>query len=215
MSPHQLAGTLAPEQAGAGTRRLLAYLGPATLVSVGYMDPGNWATDLEGGARFGHTLLWVLVAANAIALLVQTLAARLGVVARMDLAQACRACYPRPVVVVLWALCEMAIIACDLAEVLGSAVALNLLFGVPLLAGAALTVLDVFMLLALARFGMRRLEAVVLVLVLTVGACLAIEWWLADPSWGAVAAGLRPHLTPESLYVAVGMLGATVMPTAT
>ena len=212
MSPHQLAGTLAPEQAGAGTRRLLAYLGPATLVSVGYMDPGNWATDLEGGARFGHTLLWVLVAANAIALLVQTLAARLGVVARMDLAQACRACYPRPVVVVLWALCEMAIIACDLAEVLGSAVALNLLFGVPLLAGAALTVLDVFMLLALARFGMRRLEAVVLVLVLTVGACLAIEWWLADPSWGAVAAGLRPHLTPESLYVAVGMLGATVMP---
>jgi manganese transport protein len=212
MSPHQLAGTLAPEQAGAGTRRLLAYLGPATLVSVGYMDPGNWATDLEGGARFGHTLLWVLVAANAIALLVQTLAARLGVVARMDLAQACRACYPRPVAVVLWALCEIAIIACDLAEVLGSAVALNLLFGVPLLAGAALTVLDVFLLLALARHGMRRLEAVVLVLVLTVGACLAIEWWLADPSWRAVAGGLRPHLTPESLYVAVAMLGATVMP---
>ena len=139
MSPQQLAGTLAPEQARSGLRRFLTYLGPATLVSVGYMDPGNWATDIEGGARFGHQLLWVLVVANGVALLMQTLAARLGIVARLDLAQACRACYPRPVVHVLLVLCEIAIIACDLAEVLGSAVALNLLFGIPLVWGAVVT----------------------------------------------------------------------------
>ena len=212
MSPHQLAGTLAPEAARTGTRRMLAYLGPATLVSVGYMDPGNWATDIEGGARFGYQLLWVLVAANAIAMLMQTLAARLGIVARLDLAQACRASYPRPVVWMLFVLCEIAIIACDLAEVLGSAIALNMLFGIPLLWGAVLTVLDVFLLLTLQRFGMRRLEAVVLALVLTVGACLAVEWWLADPDWGLLARGLRPSLDAQSLYVAVAILGATVMP---
>jgi manganese transport protein len=212
MSPHQLAGTLAPEDARTGTRRMLAYLGPATLVSVGYMDPGNWATDLEGGARFGYQLLWVLVAANAIAMLMQTLAARLGIVARLDLAQACRIGYARPVVWVLFVLCEIAIIACDLAEVLGSAIALNMLFGIPLLWGAVLTVLDVFILLALQRFGMRRLESIVLALVLTIGVCLAIEWWLADPDWSLLAGGLRPHLDAGSLYVAVAILGATVMP---
>src|SRR5678815_3076601 len=172
MSPHQLAGTLAPEDARTGARRMLAYLGPATLVSVGYMDPGNWATDLEGGARFGYQLLWVLVAANAIAMLMQTLAARLGIVARLDLAQACRLGYATPVAWVLFVLCEIAIIACDLAEVLGSAIALNMLFGIPLLWGAVLTVLDVFILLALQRFGMRRLESIVLALVLTIGVCL-------------------------------------------
>jgi len=212
MSPQQLAGTLAPEQARGGLRRFLAYLGPATLVSVGYMDPGNWATDLEGGARFGHQLLWVLVVANGIALLMQTLAARLGVIARLDLAQACRACYPRPVAYVLFVLCEFAIIACDLAEVLGSAVALNLLFGLPLVWGALVTALDVVALLALQRAGMRKLEALVTVLVLTVGACLAIECWLAQPTWASLGDALSPRLDAASVYVAVAILGATVMP---
>ena len=212
MSPQQLAGTLAPEQARNGLRRFLVYLGPATLVSVGYMDPGNWATDIEGGARFGYHLLWVLVVANGIALLMQTLAARLGVVARLDLAQACRACYPRPVAYALFALCEVAIIACDLAEVLGSAIALNLLFGIPLVWGAVITALDVFALLALQRFGMRRLEAVIIVLVLTVGACLGIEVWLAEPTWHSLSNALSPRLDAASVYVAVGILGATVMP---
>jgi manganese transport protein len=212
MSPQQLAGTLAPEQARGGLRRFLTYLGPATLVSVGYMDPGNWATDIEGGARFGHQLLWVLVVANAVALLMQTLAARLGVITRMDLAQACRACYPRLVVYVLFALCEVAIIACDLAEVLGSAVALNLLFGIPLVWGAVVTALDVFALLALQRFGMRRLEALITVLVLTVGACLAIEVWLAEPTWTSFRDAFSPRLDAASVYVAVAILGATVMP---
>ena len=212
MSPQQLAGTLAPEQARNGLRRFLAYLGPATLVSVGYMDPGNWATGIEGGARFGHQLLWVLVVANGIGLLMQTLAARLGVVARLDLAQACRAYYPRPVSHVLFVLCEVAIIACDLAEVLGSAVALDLLFGIPLVWGALITALDVFVLLALQRFGMRRLEALILVLVLTVGACLAIEVWLAEPTWQSLRDVFSPRLDAASVYVAVGILGATVMP---
>ena len=212
MSPQQLAGTLAPEQVRGELRRFLTYLGPATLVSVGYMDPGNWATDLEGGARFGHQLLWVLVVANGIALLMQTLAARLGVIARLDLAQACRLCYPRRVVYALFALCEFAIIACDLAEVLGSAVALNLLFGLPLVWGALVTALDVVALLALQRAGMRRLEALIAVLVLTVGGCLAIECWLAAPTWTSLGAALSPRLDGESLYVAVAILGATVMP---
>jgi manganese transport protein len=212
MSPQQLAGTLAPERASGALRRFLVYLGPATLVGVGYMDPGNWASDLEAGTRFGHSLLWVLVVANAIALLVQTLAARLGIVARMDLAQACRACYPRAISNVLFVLCAIAIIACDLAEVLGSAVALNLLFGIPLVWGALLTALDVLALLGLQRFGMRRLEALVIVLVLTVGGCLAVEWWLAEPGWQSLGSVLSPRLDASSLYVAVAMLGATVMP---
>jgi manganese transport protein len=212
MSPQRLAGTLAPEHASGALRRFLVYLGPATLVSVGYMDPGNWASDLEGGSRFGHDLLWVLVVANAIALLMQTLAARLGVIARLDLAQACRACYPRGVAIVLFVLCEVAIIACDLAEVLGSAVALNLLFGLPLVVGALVTALDVFALLALQRFGVRRLEAIVVVLVLTVGTCLAIEWWLAEPALTSLRAVFSPRLDAASVYVAVAMLGATIMP---
>ena len=212
MSPQQLAGTLAPEQARGGLQRFLIYLGPATLVSVGYMDPGNWASALEGGARFGHQLLWVLVVANGIALLMQTLAARLGVIARLDLAQACRLCYPRPVVYLLFVLCEIAIIACDLAEVLGSAVALNLLFGIPLVFGALVTALDVVALLALQRVGMRRLEALITVLVLTVGGCLAVECWLAAPTWRPLGDALSPRLDAASIYVAVAILGATVMP---
>jgi manganese transport protein len=212
VSPHDLAGTLFPEQAATPRRRLLAYFGPALLVGVGYIDPGNWASDLEAGARFGYTLVWVLVAANLIALVMQTLAARLGVVARLDLAQACRRHYPRPVAMVLFVLCEIAIVACDLAEVIGSAVALNLLFGIPLLYGALITVLDVLLLLALQRFGMRRLEALILVLVLTVGGCLALEWSMVAPSWGELGSGLVPRLDGASLYLAVAMLGATVMP---
>ena len=212
MSPQQLAGTLAPERAPGTLRRFLIYLGPATLVSVGYIDPGNWASDLEAGARFGHSLLWVLVVANGIALLVQTLAARLGIVARLDLAQACRACYPRTVSNALFVLCALAIVACDMAEVLGSAVALDLLFGLPLVWGALVTALDVFALLALRRVGVRRLEAIVVVLVLTVGACLAIECWLAAPAARSLRGVLSPRLDAGSLYVAVAMLGATVMP---
>ena len=212
MSPQTLAGTLAPEPARGGLRRFIAYLGPATLISVGYIDPGNWATDLEGGARFGHELLWVLVAANAIALLMQTLAARLGVIARLDLAQACRAFYPRPIAYVLFAACELAIVACDLAEVLGSAVALNLLFGLPLVVGALVTALDALTLLALQRAGIRKLESLVVVLLLTVGGCFAYECWLAEPTWTALRGALSPRLDAASLYIGVAILGATVMP---
>src|SRR5258706_4968843 len=139
-------------------RRLFAFAGPAYLVSVGYMDPGNWATDLEGGAKFGYELLWVLVMSNAMAILLQTLSARLGIVSRKDLAQACRESYPKPVAMGLWALCEIAIAACDLAEVLGAAIALNLLFKIPLLLGVMLTAADVLLVLWLARFGIRKIE---------------------------------------------------------
>ncbi|MEO5988657.1 MAG: Nramp family divalent metal transporter, partial [Candidatus Eisenbacteria bacterium] len=148
-------------------RRLFAFAGPAYLVSVGYMDPGNWATDLAGGSRFGYQLVWVLVMSNLMAVLLQTLSARLGVVTGRDLAQACRDFYPRAIVFPLWILCEIAIIACDLAEVLGAAIGLKLLFGVPILWGVLITALDVMLLLALQRFGMRRLEAFIIVLVAT------------------------------------------------
>jgi manganese transport protein len=176
------------------------------------MDPGNWATDLEGGARFGYQLLWVLVACNLIALLLQTLAARLGLITGCDLAQACRELYPRPAVYMLWALCEIAIIACDLAEVIGSAVALNLLFNIPMLWGALITVGDVLLILMLQRAGARRLEAVALVMVLTIAACFAVELYLVEPHWHDAAIGLIPRIDSASLYIAVGILGATVMP---
>ncbi len=195
-----------------GRARLLAFLGPAAMVSVGYMDPGNWATDLEGGARFGYELLWLLLASNLIALLLQGMAARLGVVAGRDLAQACREYYAEPVAIALWALAELAIVACDLAEVLGSAIALNLLFGLPLVWGALITSLDVMLILALQAYGVRKLEAVVAAMVLTIGACFAFELLLARPDWGEVARGVVPRLDTASLYVAVGILGATVMP---
>jgi manganese transport protein len=188
------------------------FLGPALLVSVGYMDPGNWATDLEGGARFGYQLIWVLLASNLMALLLQNLCARLGVVTGMDLATACRTQYSRPLSLTLWILAELGIIACDLAEVLGSAVALHLLFGIPTLTGALLTSADVLLILMLQQRGMHRLEAVVLVLLVSIGACMLVEICLARPSLAGIASGLRPHLTGESLYVAIGILGATVMP---
>ena len=195
-----------------GRWRALRFAGPATMVSVGYMDPGNWATDLEGGARFGYQLMWVLAASSLIAMLLQSLAARLGIAGRLDLAQACRAHYSKPVAMALWLLSEVAIIACDLAELLGSAIALNLLFGVPLVWGALITALDVMMILALQHYGIRKLEAIITVLVLTVGSCMAFELMLARPVWADVAAGFVPRIDGASLLVAVGILGATVMP---
>lgn len=193
-------------------RRMFAFAGPAYLVSVGYMDPGNWATDLEGGARFGYQLLWVLVLSNLMAILLQTLSARLGIVAGRDLAQACRESYPRPIAWLLWLLCEIAIAACDLAEVLGAAIGLNLLFGLPLLAGVLITTLDTLLLLWLNRFGIRILESVILGFVTVIGGCFLLEIILARPDFGEVATGLVPRLSDESLYIAIGILGATVMP---
>ena len=195
-----------------GRWRGFGFIGPAAMVSVGYMDPGNWATDLEGGARFGYQLLWVLVASNLVAMVLQSLAARLGIVGRIDLAQACRAHYARPVALALWLLCEIAIVACDLAELLGSAIALNLLFGIPLAWGALITGFDVMLILVLQHYGIRKLEALVLALVLTIGVCMALEMLLARPVWGDVASGLVPRLNATSLFVAIGILGATVMP---
>jgi manganese transport protein len=193
-------------------RRLLTFFGPAYLVSVGYMDPGNWATDLEGGARFGYALIWVLLMSNIMAVLLQTLSARLGVVTGHDLAQACRAEYSRVVNTVLWLLAEIAIAATDLAEILGTIIALKLLFGIPLLWGCLITAFDTFILLYLQRWGMRQLEAVILTLVATIGACFLIQIFLAQPDPIAMAAGLRPSLPAGSLFVAIGILGATVMP---
>ena len=195
-----------------GRWRGFGFVGPAAMVSVGYMDPGNWATDLEGGARFGYQLLWVLVASNLIAMVLQSLAARLGIIGRIDLAQACRAHYARPVALALWLLCEVAIIACDLAELLGSAIALNLLFGIPLAWGALITGFDVMLILVLQHYGIRKLEALVAALVLTIGVCMALEMMLARPVWAEVAGGLVPRLNATSLFVAIGILGATVMP---
>ena len=195
-----------------GRWRAFGFVGPAAMISVGYMDPGNWATDLEGGARFGYQLIWVLLASNLIAVLLQSLAARLGIVGRIDLAQACRAHYTRPVALALWVLCEIAIIACDLAELLGGALALNLLFGVPLAWGALIIGLDVMLILALQHYGIRKLEALVAALVLTIGACMALQMMLVQPAWRDVANGLVPRLDGASLLVAIGILGATVMP---
>jgi manganese transport protein len=193
-------------------RRLFAFAGPAYLVSVGYMDPGNWATDLEGGARFGYQLLWVLVMSNFMAILLQTLSARLGIAAGRDLAQACRESYPRPISYALWVLCEIAITACDLAEVLGAAIGLNLLFGLPMLIGVLVTAADTLFILWFTRFGIRNIEAFVIALVTVIGVCFGVEILLAKPVWGSVFGGLVPRLSNESLYVAIGILGATVMP---
>src|SRR6266571_807156 len=165
--------TVAVPGTGGWLRRLFAFAGPAYLVSVGYMDPGNWATDLAGGARFGYRLLWVLVMSNIMALLLQTLSSRLGIITRRDLAQACRDEYPRPVSYTLWVLCEFAIIACDLAEVLGAAIGLNLLFHLPLLIGVLITAADTLLVLWFTRLGIRVIEAFVLVLIATIGGCFA------------------------------------------
>lgn len=200
---------------GAGRlRKFFTFAGPAYLVSVGYMDPGNWATDLEGGSRFGYRLLWVVLLSNLMAILLQVLCVRLGLVTGKDLAQACKTYCKKPAAFALWIICELAIIACDLAEVIGSAIALNLLFGIPLIWGVLVTGFDVLLLIALTHFGFRKLEAVIISLVGAVAACFALEVFRAHPVWGSVASGLFiPHkLTGDQLYVALGILGATVMP---
>jgi manganese transport protein len=197
-------------------RKILAFAGPGYLVAVGYMDPGNWATDLAGGSRFGYTLLTVILMSNLMAVLLQGLASKLGIVTGRDLAQACRDHYSPGVNFALWILCEIAIAACDLAEVIGAAIALNLLFGIPLAWGVAFTALDVLLVLYLQNKGFRLLEALVIALVATVGACFMFEILLSRPDAGAVARGFLPTpevlRNPEMLYIAIGILGATVMP---
>jgi len=193
-------------------RRMFAFAGPAYLVSVGYMDPGNWATDLEGGARFGYRLLWVLVMSNAMAVLLQTLSARLGIVRGRDLAQACRETYPRPVNLALWGLCEIAIAACDLAEVLGAAIALQMLFHIPLLWGVILTGADTLLVLVFQRFGIRPIEAFILSLITVMAAAFCIEIFWAKPAVMEMFGGLVPRVNRDSLYLVIGILGATVMP---
>jgi len=203
--------------AGAGFwRKVLAFSGPGFMVAVGYMDPGNWATDLAGGAQFGYTLLSVILISNLMAILLQHLCVKLGIATGRDLAQACRDHYPRPVVWFLWILCELAIAACDLAEVIGSAIALQLLFGIPLVWGCIITAVDVMVVLLLQNKGFRWLEAVVITLILTIGTCFAVELFFAKPDVGGVLNGFVPTIeilkNPAMLYVAIGILGATVMP---
>jgi manganese transport protein len=197
-------------------RKLLAFAGPGYLVAVGYMDPGNWATDLAGGARYGYTLLSVILISNLMAILLQALAVRLGIGSGRDLAQACRDSYSKPVTIALWIVCEIAIAACDLAEVIGAAIALNLLFGLPLIWGVCLTALDVLIILYLQNRGFRYVEALVVALIVAIAGSFAIEIWLAAPDLGDVATGFIPRpeiLTdPAMLYIAIGILGATVMP---
>ncbi|WP_288478108.1 Nramp family divalent metal transporter [uncultured Pseudomonas sp.] len=203
-------------EGGSWLRRLLAFLGPGYMVSVGYMDPGNWATDLAGGSQFGYLLLSVILLSNLMAILLQALAARLGIATGLDLAQACRARYSRPVSLLLWIACEIAIIACDLAEVIGTAIALNLLFGIPLMWGAILTALDVFLILLLMNRGFRWLEAFVIALLTLIFVCFGVQMVLAQPSIAAIADGFLPKAeivtNPAALYLAIGIIGATVMP---
>src|SRR5579862_2117539 len=206
-----------PIRAGASfLRKMIAFAGPGYLVAVGYMDPGNWATDLGGGSRFGYTLLSAVLISSLMAIFLQALSAKLGIATGRDLAQACRDHYSRRTTIVLWVLCEIAIAACDLAEVLGSAVALKLLFGLPLLAGVLLTGFDVLLVLALQGRGFRVLETLVITLIMTIGACFAYEIFLARPLWVEAASGFLPSFQilrdREMLYLAIGILGATVMP---
>lgn len=199
-----------------GWRRMAAFAGPGFLVAVGYMDPGNWATDLAGGSAFGYSLLAVILLSNLMAIVLQSLAARLGIATGRDLASACRDAYSKPVAIALWLLCEIAIVACDIAEVIGTAIGLNLLFGVPLVWGVVLTALDVFLILALQKHGFRRLEAFVIALLAIITACFAYELIVSKPELSSIAAGLIPTpeivTNPAMLYLAIGILGATVMP---
>jgi len=201
---------------GLWLRRLLAFAGPGYMVSVGYMDPGNWATDLAGGSKFGYTLLTVVLLSNLMAILLQALAARLGIVTGRDLAQACRDSYSRPVNIMLWLACEAAIIACDLAEVIGTAIALQLLFGIPLIGGALITALDAFLLLLLMNKGFRFLEAFIISLLIVIAICFTVQIIAAAPPIAAVLGGFVPSAAivtnPEMLYIAIGIIGATVMP---
>jgi manganese transport protein len=205
-----------PVRGGPWWKKALAFAGPGYLVAVGYMDPGNWATDLAGGARFGYTLLSVILLSNVMAILLQGLAAKLGIVTGRDLAQACRDHYSRPVSLGLWVLCEIAIAACDLAEVIGSAIALNLLFGIPLPWGIAITALDVLLVLYLQNRGFRLLEALVIALIGTIAGCFLFEILISRPDPLAVLTGFVPSPSiladRDKLYIAIGILGATVMP---
>ena len=205
-----------PVGTGSWIRKMLAFAGPGYLIAVGYMDPGNWATDLAGGSRFGYTLLFVILMSNAMAIVLQGLSAKLGIVTGRDLAQACRDHFSTPVNIALWILCEVAIAACDLAEVIGSAIGLNLLFGIPLPAGILITALDVFLVLYLQQKGFRLLEALVIGLILIIAGCFVFEILLAKPDPGEIAAGFIPSFeivrNSEMLYIAIGILGATVMP---
>jgi manganese transport protein len=197
-------------------RKILAFAGPGYLVAVGYMDPGNWATDIGGGSKFGYTLLSVILISNLMAMFLQALSAKLGIASGRDLAQACREHYSRRTSLFLWVICEIAIAACDLAEVLGSAVALKLLFGLPLLAGVIITAFDVLIVLALQGRGFRLIEAFVVTLIASIAACFAYEIFFAHPLWREAAIGFIPRAeilrNREMLYIAIGILGATVMP---
>jgi manganese transport protein len=201
---------------GTWFRKFLAFVGPGYLVAVGYMDPGNWATDIAGGSLFGYTLLSVVLISNMMAILLQALAGKLGIVTGRDLAQACKDHYSKPVAMVLWILCELAIAACDLAEVIGSAIALYLLFGIPLLYGVIITALDVLLVLLLQNKGFRYIEILVIVLIVTVGGCFVAEIFLSKPDFGGIMRGFVPSseiiTNPAMLYIAIGILGATVMP---
>src|SRR5260221_1993033 len=197
-------------------RKLLAFVGPGLMVAVGYMDPGNWATDLAGGARFGYLLLSVILISNIMAIVLQYLSLKLGIVTGRDLAQACRDHYPRPIVLFLWVLCEIAIAACDLAEVIGSAIALNLVFGIPLVFGVLITASDVIIVLFLQHRGFRYVEILVGTVIFVIGSCFLFELIVAHPSFSAILGGLVPSpqvvVNPSALYIAIGILGATVMP---
>lgn len=202
---------------GAGVwRKMLAFGGPGYLVAVGYMDPGNWATDIAGGSAFGYTLLSVILVSNLMAILLQSLTARLGIGAGMDLAQACRSQFSKPVNLGLWVVCEIAICACDLAEIIGTAIALKLLFGLPITLGVCLTALDTLLILLLQSRGFRYLESFVMALMLLIAGCFVAELFLVQPLWSDVARGFIPQTdvltNPAMLYIAIGILGATVMP---
>lgn len=205
-----------PRMPGRFWRKLGAFAGPGYLVAVGYMDPGNWATDIAGGSQFGYTLLSVILLSNLMAMVLQALAVRLGIATGRDLAQACRAHYSRTTSFLLWIACEIAIVACDLAEVIGTAIALQLLFGIPIVGGVLLTALDVVLILALQRYGFRYIEAFIVALLLIIAGCFIVEIALAQPSLRAVAGGLIPTpeivTNPAMLYIAIGIIGATVMP---
>jgi manganese transport protein len=208
--------SVAMPKTGNWFKRLLAFTGPGYMVAVGYMDPGNWATDLAGGSQFGYMLLSVILLSNLMAIVLQALSARLGIVTGWDLARACRERYSRPVCIALWIACEIAIIACDLAEVIGTAIALNLLFGIPLVWGAVISAVDVFLIFLLMGKGFRALEAFVIALLLIIFGCFAIQMVLARPDMAELFAGFIPKAeivtNPAALYLAIGIIGATVMP---
>ncbi len=213
--PESNASILVPRH-GTFWRKLLAFIGPGFMVAVGYMDPGNWATDLAGGAKFGYALLSVILVSNIFAMLLQHLSLRLGIAAELDLAQACRAYFSRPVNFALWLLAEVAIAACDLAEVIGSAIALKLLFGIPIMAGVVITSLDVLIILLLQQRGFRVIESIVGGLVFLIFGCFVYELFVAQPDIAGVAKGLIPTTeifnNKQMMYIAIGILGATVMP---